>query len=109
MEARTLPAPDAAEPRELARRDKRQRLVRRLEDLAARVELVAPGGLVVRDARVQHEVVVAACDGDRVELNRAELPDHLQDRVGAAGERARRREEMARDEKATRLLRADLH
>ena len=46
-----------AEPWELAGRDEGQRLVRRLEDLTALVEDVAPGRLVAGHARVQHEVV----------------------------------------------------
>src|SRR5438094_3671598 len=41
-----------AKPGELARRHERESLAVRLEDLAALVVLVAPGGLVVRDPRV---------------------------------------------------------
>src|SRR5436853_7211792 len=97
------------EPGELARRDKRQRLVGRLEDLTAFVEQVAPGRLVAGDTRVQHEVMVPARDRDRVELDRPEPPEHLEHPVEATHERPSRREEVSRDEKATRRLRSDLH
>jgi hypothetical protein len=97
------------EPGELARRDKRQRLVGRLEDLTAFIERVAPDGLVAGDARVQYEVVVPAGDRDRVELDRSELPEDLEHPVEASRERPRRREEVPRNEKATRRLSGDLH
>jgi len=84
VEPRPLTAPDMAKPRELARRDERQRLVRHLEDLATFVQLVAPDGVVAGDARVQHEVVVPPCDGDRVELDRPELVDDLEHPVKAS-------------------------
>jgi hypothetical protein len=71
------PARDPAEPRELARRDEREPLVVRLEDLATLEERVAPGRVVVGDARVQHEVVVPAGDRERVELDRAKPAEHL--------------------------------
>jgi hypothetical protein len=58
---------------------------------------------------VKHEVVVAPGDRDRVELDRAELADDLEHRLRAARERARGREEVARDEKAPRRLGPDLH
>ena len=109
MEPGPLAAHDMTEPGELARRDERQRLVGRLEDLTAFVEHVAPGGLVAGDARVQHEVVVPAGDRDRVELDRPELPEDLEHPVEASRERPRRREEVPRDEKATRRLSSDLH
>src|SRR5207244_500573 len=109
MEPGPLTAPDVTEPGELARRDERQRLVGRLEDLTAFVEQVAPGGLVAGDARVQHEVVVPAGYRDRVELDRPELPEDLEHPVEASRERPRRREEVPRDEKATRRLSSDLH
>src|SRR5436190_16439121 len=96
------------EPGELARRDERQRLVGRLEDLTAFVQHVAPGGLVAGDARVQHEVMAPAGDRDRVELDRPELPEDLEHPVKAR-ERPRRREEVPRDEEATRRLSSDLH
>ena len=109
VEPPALAAPVRTEPGELARRDERQRLVRRLEDVAALVELVAPGRLVAGDACVQHEIVIPAGDRDRVELDRPELPEDREDRVRAALERARRREELPGDEKAARVLFADLH
>ena len=109
VEPGPLAAHDMTEPGELARRDERQRLVGRLEDLTAFVEHVAPGGLVAGDARVQHEVVVPAGDRDRVELDRPELAQNLQHGVGASRERPRGREEVPRDEKPTRRLSSDLH
>ena len=109
VEPGPLAAHDMTEPGELARRDERQRLVGRLEDLTAFVEHVAPGGLVAGDARVQHEVVAPAGDRDRVELDRPELPEDLEHPVEASRERPRRREEVPRDEKATRRLSSDLH
>ena len=109
MEPGPLAAHDMTEPGELARRDKRQRLVGRLEDLTAFIEHVAPGGLVAGDARVQHEVVVPAGDRDRVELDRPELPEDLEHAVEASRERPCRREEVPRNEKATRRLSGDLH
>src|SRR3954451_23768649 len=85
-----LPARAAAdtEPRELARRHEREPLVVRLDDLAALVQLVAPGGLVVCDPRVQHQIMAAARDVDRVELDRAQPAQNL---------------------KTTRVLLGDLH
>ena len=93
-----------AEPGELARDHEREALVVRLEDLAPLVELVAPGGLVAGDARVQHQVVRAAGDVDRVELDRAEPAEELEHAVATALERPCRREQLARDEKPTRGL-----
>jgi hypothetical protein len=89
---------------ELAREDEGESLVVRLEDLAPLVELVAPGGAVVGDARVQHEIVRTAGDIDRVELDRSEPAEHLEDGVATSFERARRREQVARDEEAARRL-----
>ena len=74
----------------------------RLEDLAPLVELVAPRGVVGGDARVQHEIVRAAGDIDRVELDRREPAEYLEHAVAPAFERARRREQVARDEEAAR-------
>jgi hypothetical protein len=51
---------------------------------------------------VQHEIVVAARDGQRVELDRPEAAKDFQNRIGASLERARRCEQLARDEKAPR-------
>ena len=81
-----------AEPRVLAREDEREPLVGGLEDLAALVEQLAPGRVVVGDAGVQDEVVAAPGDGDRVELDRPEPAEHLEHRVGPALERPRRGE-----------------
>jgi hypothetical protein len=90
VEPPSLPTRGETEPGKLARRDERERLVGRLEDLAALVELIAPGRLVARDARVQHEVVVPAGHRDRVELDRPELAQDLQHGFGASRERSRR-------------------
>jgi hypothetical protein len=98
-----------AEPGELARQDERQRLVGRLEDLTAFVQRLAPGGLAAGDARVQHEVVVAAGDRDRVELDRPEPAKDLHHGFEASLERPRWREEVPRQEKATRRLSGYLH
>ena len=93
----------------LARRDERESLVVRLEDLAALVEEVAPGGVVVGHARVQHEVVAATGDRERIELDRAESAEDLEHGVRSSLERTRRRERVARDEKATCGLSGDPH
>ena len=103
------PAQPPAEPRELARRDEGESLVVRLEDLAPLVELVAPAGLVVLHARVQHEVVRPAGDRDRVELDRPEPAEHLEHAVEASLERSRRREEVPGDEEPARGFSGDLH
>ena len=108
VEPRSLAACVDAIPGELARRDERERLVGRLEDLAAAIERVAPGRLVAGDTRVQHQVVVPARNGDRVELDRAEPADHLQHRVGPALDGPRRREGVPRDEIAAGRLGGDL-
>ena len=86
MEPGALASHHMTEPGELARRDERQRLVGRLEDLTAFVEHIAPRGLVAGDAGVQHEIVVPAGDRDRVELDRPELAENLQDRVDSSRE-----------------------
>src|SRR5581483_1728897 len=66
------------------------------EDLAARVEHVAPGGLVAGDACMEHEVVIPPGDRDRAELDRPEPVEDLHDPVEAAAERTRGREEVPR-------------
>jgi hypothetical protein len=53
---------------------------------------------------VKHEIVRAAGDVDRVELDRPEPAEHLEHAVAAALERARRREQVARHEEAARRL-----
>jgi len=106
---RRLAAEQPAEPREFAHGHERQPLVVHLEDLALRVERVAPGRAVVCDARVQGEVVAPAGDRERVELERAEPADDLHHRIRAAHERARGREEVPGDEKAACGLGGDLH
>jgi hypothetical protein len=98
-----------AEPRELFRGDEREPLVVRLEDPAPFVEEVAPRGVVVRDARVEHEVVVPARHRDRVVLDRAEPPEHLEHRVRPTLEQACGCEQLALDEEAARGLGGDLH
>lgn len=109
MVAAPLAARVRTEPGDLARRNERQRLVGRLEDLTAFVEQVAPGGLVVGDARVEHEVVVPAGDRDRIELDRPHLAKDLEHGFGASSKRPGRREEVPVDEKPPRRLCCDPH
>ena len=109
VESGPLAAHGLPEPREFARRDERQRLVGRLEDLTAFIQRVAPGGLVGGDARVQHEVVVPAGDRDRVELDRPELAEDLHHGFEASRDRPRRREEVPRYQKAPSRLGSYLH
>jgi hypothetical protein len=58
---------------------------------------------------VQHEVVIPAGDRDRVDLDRTESPKDLEHAARPARERARRREEVPRDEETTRRFGADDH
>ena len=58
---------------------------------------------------MQHEVVAPAGDGERVELHRPPATEDLERAVSTSLERPRGREHLARDEKATRILRRDLH
>ena len=58
---------------------------------------------------MQHEVVVPTCNRERVELDRAEPAEDLEHGVGSSVERTRRRERVARDEKAARGLSSDPH
>ena len=81
----------------------------RLEDLAAFVESVAPTGLVIGDARVQHEVVAPTGDRQGVELDRAEPAEDLEHGLGASLEGSRRREEVPGDEKTARGFGGDPH
>ena len=109
QDPRRAPAQDPAEPRELARRDEGESLVVRLEDLAALVEEVAPAGVVVGDARVQHEVVASTGDREGIELDRAESAEDLEHGLGTSLEGSRRREEVPGDEKTARSLSGDSH
>jgi hypothetical protein len=70
-------------PPRATRENEREPLVVRIENLAPLVELVAPRGVVAGDARVQHEIVRAAGDIDRVELDRPEPAEHLDHAVAA--------------------------
>jgi hypothetical protein len=87
--------------RQLAERQNRKAFVVRLEEESLLVqEPVRPGALIAVDPSEKDEVVVAACDFERIEL---EGPDPLDDRHDAGalgGQRTRRREEMANGEKA---------
>src|SRR5215204_4593588 len=65
--------------------------------------------VVVRNACVQHEIVAAARDGNRIELNRAEAAKDLADTIEATCERTRRREELAHDQEAPCGVCRDLH
>ena len=58
---------------------------------------------------MQHEVVVATGNRQGVELDRAESAENLEHGVGSSVERTRRRERVARDEKATCGLSRDPH
>lgn len=98
-----------AEPGELLRRDEGETLVERLEDLAMLVQHVAPGRVVVDDARVEDEIVVPSGHRERVVLDRAEPAEDLEHRIGSAFERARGCEEVVCDEEATRRFGGDLH
>src|SRR4029079_9276960 len=109
VECGPLAAPLVTEPRELLRRHERQRLVRRLEDLASFIELVAPGRVVARNTSVQHQVMIPAGDRDRVELDRPESTDHLEHAFGAARYRSGGCEEVPRDEKATGRVSSHFH
>ena len=100
---------DYAEPRKLAHRDERESLVVRLEDLPALVEQVAPGGVVLGHARVQHEVVVPTGNRERIELDRPQPSEDLEHGIWSSLERTRRRERVARHEEATCGLSSDPH
>ncbi len=99
-----------AEPRVVAGGDDGEALAVHLDQPAALVEeVIGPRGVVAGDAGVEHEVVVAAGDGERVELDGAETTGHLQHRVGPSRERARGRQHLACDEKTSGVLGRDLH
>jgi hypothetical protein len=108
-DARRALAQRRAEPRELVRRNEGETLIERLEHLAPFVKKVAPGRVVIGDAGVEDEIVVPAGHGERVELDRAEPAENLEHCIGSAFERARGREQVVRDEEATRGLGGDLH
>ena len=72
-DARARAEPRGAKPWELARLHERKTLVVGFEQLAPFVQTLAPDGVVGGDARVEHQVVVAAGHGEWVELDRAEL------------------------------------
>src|SRR5207302_76822 len=98
-----------AEPRKLARWNEGEPFVVRLEDRAALIELLAPVGVVLAYARVQHEIVAATRDRDRIELDRAEPAEDLEHGAGTALERSRWCEELAGNEKTARGLSGDPH
>jgi hypothetical protein len=58
---------------------------------------------------VQHEVVVPAGDGKRVELDRPETAEDFQDRVGPTLQRASRSKELACDEETPGGVGGDFH
>ena len=91
-DALLLAAPRGPEPRVLVRRHEREALVHRLEDLPALVQAVAPGRVVIGNARVQDEVMASARDRNRVELQRAEPREELTHSIAAAGKRPGGRE-----------------
>jgi hypothetical protein len=108
-DARRGLARQCAEPRELLRRNEGKTLVERLEYIASLVKEAAPRGLVFGNAGVEDEVVVPAGHGERVELDRAEPTEDLEHRIESASERPRGREQVVRDEEATRDLGGHLH
>ena len=108
-DAGRVPARGHTEPREVAGGDEREPLVVRLEDLAALVEEVAPGGVVLGDARVQHEVVAPAGNRERIELERAQAAEDPEHGVLSSLERTRRRERVTRHEEAACGLGGDPH
>ena len=73
------------------------------------VEAVAPDGVVAGDARVEHDVVASARSRDRVVLDGAEPAEEVDYGVGPALQRPGGRQQVARDEKAARVVRRDLH
>jgi hypothetical protein len=56
---------------------------------------------------VQHEVVVPARDGQRIELDRPEAAKDFENRVGSSVERTCRREQVACDQEAPSGFRGD--
>ncbi len=91
--------PRDAIPRQLGRGHQREHLVVGLVERPVGVqEAVGPGPAVAGDPRQQRQVVVAARDVDRVELQRPEPVDHAHDRRRLRRQRARRGEEVAKDE-----------
>jgi hypothetical protein len=108
-DARPAPARRHAEPPEFPRRNEGETLVERLEYLALLVKEVAPCRVVGGNADVEVEIVIPAGHGERVELDRAEPAEDLDHCIGSALERPRGREEVVRDEEATRGLGGDLH
>ena len=89
--------------------DERESFVVRLEDLAALVQQVAPGGVVLGHARMQHEVMAPTGNRERIELDRAPAPEDTEHGVWSSLERTRRRERVARHEEATCGLGGDPH
>jgi hypothetical protein len=81
-----------------------------LEQLPALVlQVITPRRVVIRDARVQDEVVVPSGDSERVELDRPESAEDFEHRVGTALKRARGREHLTCDEKAPCRFGSDVH
>jgi hypothetical protein len=58
---------------------------------------------------MQHQVVIAAGDSSRIELDRAEPTDHFKHPFGTSRQRSRRREKVPRDEISTGRLSSHLH
>ena len=97
------------EPREVAREDERETLVVRLEQLAPLIERVAPGGVVAGDPRVEHQIVVAPRDRQRVELDRTEPTEDLEHPVEPTLDRTRGREQLPGDEETPCSLGGNVH
>ena len=108
-DARARAEPRGAKPWELARLHERKTLVVGLEQLAPFVQTLAPGGVVGGDARVEHQVVVAAGHGEWVELDPAEPPEDLKHAVTSTVERTRGREHVPGDEETPCSVSVDVH
>jgi hypothetical protein len=98
-----------AEPGEVAGGDEREPLVVRLEELAPLVEHVAPRGVVAGDPRVEHQIVVAPRDRQRVELDRTEPTEDLEHPVGATLDRTRGREHLPGDQEPPCSVSGNVH
>ena len=95
--------PGDAVPRQLGGRHDREHLVVRLvQGTVAVEEVVRPRPAVAVDAGQEDQVVIATGDLERVELQRAQAVDDAHDRARLSRQRARRGEEVARDEEAPR-------
>ena len=97
-------------PGQLAGGQQAEHLVVRLEEFTSFVQqLVGPGGNVVPDAGVQHEVVVASGDREGIELHRTQTREDGTDAVEPGGLCPRRGEQVALHEEAAGGCGRDRH